>query len=96
MYTIIATLKVKSGKMDEALQVLREDIPKMRQAEPGCLAYIPHTVKGEGNDHTIVSYEKYADKDALKLHSQNLPVSLARLLPLLEPGMEIKTCVEAL
>jgi quinol monooxygenase YgiN len=96
MYTVIATLNVKAGKMEEALQILREDIPKMKQSEPGCLAYIPHTVKGDGNGNMLVFYEKYADKEALKLHSQNLPSTLGRLLPLLDPGMDIKTCVEAL
>jgi quinol monooxygenase YgiN len=39
-------------------------------------------------------YEKYADKDALKVHSANFPKTLEKLLPLLEPGMDIKTCNE--
>jgi quinol monooxygenase YgiN len=53
-------------------------------------------VKGEGNGATIVIYEKYADKDALKLHSANLMTSMGRLLALLDPQMEIKTCMEIL
>jgi quinol monooxygenase YgiN len=96
MYTVIATLKVKEGKMDEAIRVLKEDIPKMMKNEPGCLTYIPHTVKGEGNSSTIVIYEKYADKDAFKLHSANLMTSMGRLFALLDPQMDIKTCTEIL
>lgn len=96
MYTVIATLKVKEGKMDEAIQVLKEDVPKLMKNEPGCLAYVPHRVKGEGNGSAIIIYEKYTDKDAFKLHSANLMTSMARLLALLEPQMDIKTCTEIL
>ena len=96
MYTVIATLKVQEGKMEEAVRVLKEDVPKLMEKEPGCLAYIPHTVKGEGNGNTIMIYEKYADKDALKLHSANLMTSMGRLLALLDPQMEIRTCTEIL
>ncbi|HOO73217.1 MAG TPA: putative quinol monooxygenase [Spirochaetota bacterium] len=92
MITLIATLKVKEGKMDEAVQVLKDVVPKIKAAEPGCLEYIPHTVRGVEN--TIIFYEKYRDKEALQAHSANLGKSLENLLPLLEPGMDIKTCRE--
>jgi quinol monooxygenase YgiN len=94
MITLIATLKVKEGKMDEALQILREAVPQVKGSEPGCLAYIPHTVKGDANKNTIVFYERYKDKEALKVHSENLPKTLGKLLVLLEPQMDIKTCEE--
>ncbi|HDP79668.1 MAG TPA: antibiotic biosynthesis monooxygenase [Spirochaetes bacterium] len=94
MITLIATLKIKEGKMDEAAAVLKQAVPKILKEEPGCLAYVPHRVKGE--DNTVIIYEKYRDKDALKEHSANLMVSLEKLLPLLEPGMDIKTCFEML
>jgi quinol monooxygenase YgiN len=92
MITLIATLKVKEGKMDEAVKVLKEIAPKIKQEEPGCLEYMPHTVRGE--DNMLIFYEKYRDKDALKAHSNNMSKSLQKLLPLLEPGMDIKTCFE--
>jgi quinol monooxygenase YgiN len=92
MITIIAKLKVKEGKMDEAIQLLRDIVPTIKSAEPGCIEYIPHTVRGEEN--VILLYEKYRDKDALKVHSSNLAKSMEKLFPLLEPGMEIKTCTE--
>ena len=94
MVTLIATVRVKAGKMDEAVQVLKGVVPKIKEAEPGCLVYIPHRVRGE--DNTIIFYEKYQDKEALKIHSSNLPKFLEKFIPLLEPGMDVKTCEEIL
>jgi len=94
MITIIATLKVKEGKMDEAIAAVKAAAASIRAAEPGCLEYKPHSVRGAGNENLILMYERYADKDALKAHSANLSKSLAKVLPLLEPGMDIKTCYE--
>lgn len=92
MITLIATLKIKEGKKEEAVNVLKEVVPKIKESEPGCLEYIPHTVRGDEN--AIIIYEKYSDKDALKLHSANLMKNIEKLLPLLEPGMDVKTCYE--
>ena len=92
MITIIAKLKVKEGKMEEAIALIKEIAPQIKASEPGCIEYIPHTVRGEEN--VIMLYEKYRDKEALKTHSSNLAKSLEKLFPLLEPGMEIKSCTE--
>ncbi|MBP7585140.1 MAG: antibiotic biosynthesis monooxygenase [Spirochaetes bacterium] len=94
MITLIATLKVKEGKMDEAVALLKEIAPKVKESEPGCLEYLPHRVKGD--DSAIIFYEVYSDKEALKAHSANLMNTLGKLLPLLEPGMDIKTCFQIL
>ncbi len=87
-------MKVKDGKMEEAKEVLKELVPKIKEAEPGTLEYIPHTVKGRKNKDTIIFYEKYKDGDALKEHSANLGENMAPLMPLLVPGMDMKTCFE--
>ncbi len=92
MITLIAQLKVKEGKMEEAIGILKEIVPRVKENEPGCLEYIPHTVRGEEN--SILFYEKYQDKEALKIHSGNLAKTMEKLFPLLEPGMDIKTCYE--
>ena len=92
MITLIATVKVKEGKMEEAIEALKEIVPIVKASEPGCLEYVPHKVRGE--DTTIIFYEKYQDKEALKAHSANLGNTLGKLLPLLDPGMDIKTCYE--
>ena len=94
MITLIATVKVKEGMMDQAVEVLKEIVPHIRESEPGCLEYLPHRVRNEEN--TILFYEKYLDKEALKEHSANLVTTLGKLLPLLDPGMDIKTCYELL
>lgn len=94
--TIIATVHVKEGKMDEAKEILKEIVPKIRENEPGLLEYMPHTVKGKKEKNTIIFYEKYQDKAAFREHTANLGKSLAPLMPLLEPGMDAKTCFEIL
>jgi len=70
--TLIASVKVKEGKMEEAIKVLKEVVPIVKKSEPGCLEYIPHTVKGAKEKRTIIFYEKYEDDKALKLHMVNL------------------------
>ncbi len=92
MITLIATLKVKEGKMDEVIEILKEIIPKIRASEPGCKAYIPHTVKGKKNKDNILFYEVYENKEAMNIHSSNLPKNFEKIFPLLEGGMDIKTC----
>ncbi len=94
--TIIAAIKVKEGKMEEAIELLKEIVPKIKASEPGCLEYIPHTVKGSKEKDTILFYEKYADDKALKEHMANLGKNMAKLGPLLVPGMDMKTCFEIL
>ena len=96
MVTLIASVQVKEGKMEEAKEVLKEIVAKVKETEPGCLEYIPHTVKGRKEKNTILFYEKYADDAALKLHMANLAKNMTKLTPLLEPGMDLKTCTEIL
>ena len=90
--TLIATVRVKDGNMEKAIEVLKEIAPKIKESEPGCLQYIPHTIKGEEN--SIIFYEVYADSDALKEHNKNLGKNMAKLAPYLEPGIDIKICRE--
>jgi quinol monooxygenase YgiN len=94
MVTLIATLQVKPGKMEEAIEVLKEMAANVKSSESGTLEYIPHTVKGEGLENTIIFYEKYESEDALKIHGKNLRKTAIKLAPLLAPGRDIKRCVE--
>ena len=92
--TIIATVKVKEGKMDDAKAALKEIVPKKKASEPGLLEYIPHAVKGRKDKNTIIFYEKYVDKAAMDAHMTSLGKNIAPLQPFLEPGMDLKTCEE--
>ena len=93
MITLIATLKVKDGKMDEFISKLKVAVPNIRKTEPGCLEYIPHTIKGEAN--SIIFYEKYTDQAAVDLHGKNLPENLKEILPLVVEGsLDIKICAD--
>ncbi len=92
MVTLIASIKVKNGNMEKAIEVLKEIVPKIKESEPGCLEYIPHTVKGSKFKNTILFYEVYRDGEALKVHMANLPKNMEKFSPLLEPGMDLKTC----
>jgi len=92
MISLIATMKVKEGKMEEVKEKLKEIVPHVKKTEPGCLQYIPHTVKNE--DNMIIFYEKYRDKEAFKIHSANFTENFKDVMPLLEPGMDLKTCYE--
>ena len=94
MITIIATVEVKEGKMEEAKEVLKNMVPQIKASELGTLEYIPHTVKGREFKNTIIFYEKYEDGEALKTHMANLAKTGAKLTPLLVPGMDLKTCFE--
>jgi quinol monooxygenase YgiN len=94
MVTLIATVEVKEGKMQEAIEVLKEIVPQIKASEPGTIEYIPHTVKGRENKNKIIFYERYEDGEAMKTHMTNLANSAAKLTPLLVPGMDLKTCFE--
>ncbi len=89
---IIATLKIKEGKMEEAIAALKEVVPEVLKVEPGTLVYSPMTVRGEGNQNTIIYYEKYESVDAMKIHMGNLPKYSAKLGPLLDGPADIKSC----
>jgi quinol monooxygenase YgiN len=81
--TLIATVQIREGKMEEAKEVLKKLVPKVKESEPGTLEYIPHTVKQDPN--VIVFYEVYKDEDALKTHGANLGKNMAEFGPLCEP-----------
>ena len=94
MVTLIATLKIKEGKMEEAIKILKEMAANIKASEPGTLEYIPHKVKGEGLENTIIFYEKYESNEAMKSHSKNLAKTALKLAPLLAPERDIKVCEE--
>ena len=96
MVTLIASVEVKEGKMNEAKEVLKEMVLQIKASEPGTLEYIPHTVNGQEGKNKIIFNEKYESGEAMKTHFANLAKTNAKLTPLLVPGMDLKTCFEIL
>ncbi len=68
MNTIIARIKIKDGKEDEALAALKKMAEGVEANEPGTLAYVIHRSIDDPSE--IVFFELYKDDDASKAHSQ--------------------------
>ncbi len=87
MPSLIATLKVKEEKVDEAVKFFQELQSDVKANEPGTLEYVFHQKSGEPT--CFVVYEKYADAEALKTHSSNLGKVGARFAGILDGAPEI-------
>jgi quinol monooxygenase YgiN len=87
MPSIVATVKVKAGKSDEAKGFFKELAAGVLANEPGTLAYVIHQRRGEPD--TFVVYEKYASDEAFAIHSKNLAAKGAAFGALLAGAPEI-------
>lgn len=70
MPSVIATLKVKDDKIEEAKKFLTELAAETLANEPGTVAYTVHQKKDDPT--TFVFYEKYNDDAAFAKHGENL------------------------
>ena len=70
MPSVVATIKVKEDKVEEAKRFLKQLAADTLAKEKGTLAYSP--LQRKDDPSTFVIYEKYATADDLKLHSKNL------------------------
>ncbi|MFP4457699.1 MAG: putative quinol monooxygenase [Clostridia bacterium] len=61
-YVIAVKYKIKSDKLDEFIELLRE-MAKNSLAEPGCLNY-----EFAKNDNDVFLYEKYKNRDSFEYH----------------------------
>ena len=87
MPSVIATLRVKKDKVDEAKRFLNGLAAKVRANEPGTLAYVFHQRKDD--PAVFVAYEKYTDDAAFKTHGKNLASEGAGFAALLDGRPEI-------
>lgn len=70
MPSVVATIKVKEDKIDEAKAFLAKLARDTVENEKGTLAYVAHQRK---DDPTLfVFYEKYEDDAAFAAHGENL------------------------
>ena len=67
MNTIIARIKIKDGKEDEAIAALKKMADGVEANEPGTLAYVIHRSIDDPSE--IVFFELYKDDEAAKAHS---------------------------
>lgn len=66
MLTVIATMPIKEGKMDEALQEIRGLLVKVAK-EQGTVLYSLNV--DTANPNTLIVVEQYTDQAALDFHS---------------------------
>ena len=67
MVTVIAKLKVKSGKEAEFERAAREMVAHVKAHEPGTLTYVLH--RSSADPTVFAFYEVYADSAAFTAHS---------------------------
>lgn len=70
MPSVVATLKVKEDKIEEARAFLKQLAADTLANESGTLAYVFHQQKDD--PAAFVAYEKYESDEAFALHSKNL------------------------
>lgn len=87
MPSVVATVKVKEGKSEEALAFFKELAAGVKANEPGTLAYVIHHRRDD--PHTVVVYEKYASDEAFAVHGKNLASQGARFASLLDGAPDI-------
>jgi quinol monooxygenase YgiN len=87
MPSIVATVKVKEDKLEEAKAFLKELVAEVRANEPGTLAYVLHQRRDD--PLTVVVYEKYEDDEALTVHSQNLGAKAADFMAVLDGAPDV-------
>jgi len=93
MLTIVAKMKIQSGKQGDAERALTEMIEYVRASEPGTVRYTLH--RAIGDPTTLLMYEQYADQAAVDTHGTSARIQqlFATLGPLLDgqPGIEMYT-----
>ena len=87
MASVVATIKVKEDKLEEAKAFYEKLTAEVKANEPGTLAYVFHQRRDD--PLTFVVYEKYESDEALALHSQNLAAKGADFMALLSGPPDI-------
>ena len=70
MASVVATIKVKEDKLEEAKAFFKKLAAEVKANEPGTLVYVFHQRRDD--PLTFVVYEKYESDEAFALHSKNL------------------------
>ena len=87
MASVVATIKVKEDKLEEAKAFYKQLTAEVKANEPGTLAYIFHQRRDD--PLTFVVYEKYESDEAFAVHGQNLAAKGADFMALLSDTPDI-------
>jgi quinol monooxygenase YgiN len=87
MPTVVATIKVKEDKIEEAKSFLKDLAAGVLDNEPGTLAYVIHQRKDD--PLSFVVYEKYESDEAFAIHGKNLAAKGAELVSIMDGRPEI-------
>jgi quinol monooxygenase YgiN len=87
MANVVATLKVKEDKLEEAKAFFKKLAAEVKANEPGTLVYVFHQRRDD--PLTFVVYEKYESDEAFALHSKNLAAVGADFMALMSGPPEI-------
>ena len=79
-------MRAHPGRRAELLDLLRELVDAAATNEPGTLVYVMH--EADDDPDVVVSYELFADEDALEAHKASRAVAsvMPRLGPLVAEG----------
>lgn len=88
MIALIAKMKIKEGKMDEATELFRGLIPKVGEEEK-TVGYA--VCRDKANPDFLFVVERYRDKEAIQVHSStpHFKEFSAAVAPLLDGKMEL-------
>ena len=86
-YSIIATLKIKKGKFDEAVRILKNFSEWVKSNERETIHYLTHKLKGQD---VLIVYEQYRDEAAFNVHCKHLMERAKDLLTLVEGNIEVQ------
>ena len=91
MIVISATLRVKEGKEDQFIEMMKELVQKVKDNEPGAIDYILHRSKAD--QQLFMVYERYKDGDAVSAHmtSEHFQAASGKMKDLLEGGLGIES-----
>jgi quinol monooxygenase YgiN len=87
MLSVVATLKVKEDKLEEAQAFFKELAAGVLADEPGTLAYVIHQRRDDPRTHVV--YEKYESDEAFALHGKNLAAKGAEFMAFLDGPPEV-------
>ncbi len=87
MASVVATIKVKQDKLEEAKTFFEKLAAEVKANEPGTLAYVFHQRRDD--PLTFVVYEKYESDEALAVHSQNLGSKAADFMAVMAGAPDI-------